>query len=229
MGCITSRAQEKASTAVSADPLEVMQHAISPTATFHFDLSKLKISGGWYFVLVHLVIAPDGHVRSAHAVDEEEEIRSTAERIELGRSYKDHVDFPAVKSLSGVSITLERTNCNGGYSIRISGKGRVTFEGRGMFGSETHTASIPKKGIRDLLSLARKADYFSLESNYDGDWVDPHSTTTTVISIDGKTKSVEDSEGSAAGMPDIVGKLEDAIDEAAAKGWRDSYSGAGCR
>jgi hypothetical protein len=215
------------------------------------------IGGGWNMAMVHLVIGPNGHVQSAHCLGGPEEICSVAERLELERTYKPfvrdghpvsvefddwvfvypperwstkHVDFPAVRNMSGVSIALESENCNGGYSIRISGKGRVIFEGRGMFGSETHAASLPKNKVRDLLSLARTADYFSLESSYNGDWIDPHSATTTTISIDGKTKSVEDSDGPTAGMPDIVGKFENAIDEVAdAKGWRSDYSGAGCR
>ncbi|HEX4534465.1 MAG TPA: DUF6438 domain-containing protein [Rhizomicrobium sp.] len=134
-----------------------------------------------------------------------------------GRPAK-HVAFPSIKDWSTLRITLQRSPCFGRcptYKVEIRGDGSVIYNG-GSFVAVTgeRTAKIPQEKVRELYELFRKADYFWLNDSY-GAAVTDLPTFTTSISYDGHSKSVRDYGGRMIGMPEIVGELELAVDDAA--------------
>ncbi|HEX3810361.1 MAG TPA: DUF6438 domain-containing protein [Rhizomicrobium sp.] len=134
-----------------------------------------------------------------------------------GRPAK-HIAFPPIKDWNTLRITLQRSPCFGRcptYKVEIHGDGTVIYRG-GSFVAVTGERSVkiaPEK-VRDLYTLFRKADYFWLNDSYTAQVTDLPSFTTS-ISYDGHSKSVRDYAGRMIGMPEIVGELELAIDDAA--------------
>jgi ankyrin repeat protein len=131
------------------------------------------------------------------------------------------VPFPEVRNWQSVLITLDRTNCFGpcsDYRIEVQGDGTVRYIGRANVAVPgKHTTRISHEEIVDLVDLFRRADYFSLDTEYRR-LVTDNPTYTTSIEIDGKSMSVVDYVGIEVGMPQVVTDLEDAIDRAAGTG-----------
>ncbi len=135
--------------------------------------------------------------------------------------------FPEVHDWNTVKITLERTRCYGNcpaYRVEISGNGDAYFQGTYPIKQE-HRTNVSRASLEKLLSVFRDAHYFGLAAQYRMSVTD-NPTTTTSISIDGKTKSVMDYVGLHVGMPMDVITVEEAIDEiAGTKGWLAMPSG----
>jgi hypothetical protein len=127
-----------------------------------------------------------------------------------------HRAFPEVKDWNSVRISLVRTYCFGScpsYEVEIRGDGSVTYTGKGYVAvSGIHKGNISRKAVESLVALFRDADFYSFEPKYTVN-VSDNPTYTTSISIDGQTHSVIDYMGSAAGMPLVIGRLENAVDE----------------
>jgi hypothetical protein len=105
-------------------------------------------------------------------------------------------------------ITMERTACYGFcpiYKLRIDGDGTVTYEGERFVNvTSKQTAQIPASDVAGLVDEFYRIDYFSLKNIYTAGVTDLP-TTITSISIDGRTKRVED----YYGAPDKLRALED--------------------
>lgn len=126
--------------------------------------------------------------------------------------------FPDIKDWTSLRITLSRSLCYGtcpSYSVQISGDGKVVYHGQDCV-AETgeRTRQIARADVGRLVQRFRDAGYFTLRDHYASDITD-HPTYATSIGFDGKSKSVGDYAGGAAGMPQAVSDLEDAIDKTA--------------
>jgi len=127
---------------------------------------------------------------------------------------------------SDLAITLERTRCYGfcpSYVLKISGNGKVTYEGRAsvkLIG--TAESSISQEKLRELILAFERINYFDLRASYetpnDGckDWVTDGPTAITSLTINGRSKSVRHYSGcrGIAVLAELE-KLEQAIDDAA--------------
>lgn len=126
--------------------------------------------------------------------------------------------FPAIKDRVSLRITLARTMCFGtcpAYSVEIASDGAVLYRGQDCVVQKgEQRARIAAAAVDALVQKFRDTRYFSLRDAYRADITD-NPTTTTSIAFDGKTKTVSDYAGGAAGMPKEVSDLEDAIDKAA--------------
>jgi hypothetical protein len=121
----------------------------------------------------------------------------------------------------GAVITMERTACYGTcpvYTLMIKGDGSVVYEGKDFVKVKgKQTSNISEDDVKQLIDEFYEMDYFSLEDSYtykvnkDGirTLVQDLPTTKTSITIEGKTKSVEN----YYGAPEKLKVLEDKIDE----------------
>lgn len=109
-------------------------------------------------------------------------------------------------------ITLQRTACFGTcpiYKLTVYGTGEVQYEGEDYVKVKgKQSASISAEKVKELVNEFYKINYFSLKDKYEGNITDLP-TTFTSITIDGKSKQVEN----YYGAPDSLNKLEDLIDE----------------
>jgi hypothetical protein len=132
--------------------------------------------------------------------------------------YGAHVQFPEVTDLSSVRIGLRRTACYGScpdYQVTLNGDGSIHFNGqRFVLIPGDHTAHISQDKVRELLTLFRKADFFSANNDYRGGWTD-NPTQTVSLTIGPLSKTVTDYVGTDAGLPLAIRNLEEEIDEAA--------------
>ncbi len=129
-----------------------------------------------------------------------------------------HVPFPEIHDWNSLRITLSRTLCYGtcpDYSVEIHGDGAVIYTGnRYVAVTGVEKSRISMDGVRELLDLFRKADYFSLRDEYAARVTD-NPTFFTSISFDGKTKKVRNYVGWEVGIPQGVTNIEEAIDRIA--------------
>ncbi|MDR3793715.1 MAG: DUF6438 domain-containing protein [Terracidiphilus sp.] len=127
-----------------------------------------------------------------------------------------HVQPPAVKPDSVVSIALSKTECYGtcpSFTVELKTTGGIAYFGRSY---------VVKKGVYEekadpdaIRALARKliaADFYSMDDEYRA-MVTDLPTTTLSITIDGREKHVEDYAGLWTGMPVAVKELEDEVYE----------------
>jgi hypothetical protein len=118
-------------------------------------------------------------------------------------------------------MTLTREGCLGScsdYTVDVQGDGAVLFTGRFFVRRPgNHRSHISPGAVAELLAQFRRADFFSLRDSYDAGVLDFPQYTVS-IEFDGHKKSVSDSVGPWAGMPDAVTDLEKAIDRLAATG-----------
>lgn len=142
----------------------------------------------------------------------------TDHKLPNGGRPAQHVAFPQIKDWSSLRISLMRTMCFGtcpDYTVTIAGDGTVTWAG-GRF-VKVHgaaTGHIAPEKVHALFERFRKAEFFWLLDDYSAAITDFPAQVTT-ISFDGNKKSVRDYAGPMIGMPEAVGELERAIDEAA--------------
>src|SRR5437660_2815246 len=136
------------------------------------------------------------------------------------RMPKKHVAAPVVKPDSVVEITLERTGCYGscpGYTVTVGTDG-IRFNGRGyVVAAGTHSDRINPEEVRGFAKRIVAADFYSMDASYRASVTD-NPTCVLTITIDGKTKEVEDYVGEWEGMPAIITELEDAVDALARTG-----------
>jgi hypothetical protein len=129
-----------------------------------------------------------------------------------------HVPFPEIHDWKSLRITLRRTVCYGtcpDYSVEIHGDGSVVYTGNSHVAVKgKQQGQLTQDELRQLVSLFRTADFYSLRDTYRCSVTD-NPTYTTSISINGRTKTVLDYVGREIGMPQAVTDLEDAIDRMA--------------
>ncbi len=115
-------------------------------------------------------------------------------------------------NINDVVITLERTACYGtchAYKLTISGEGTVEYEGKqfvNVIGKQTDKISIGK--VNELVNTFYNINYFSLKDNY-YEPVTDLPTTTTSITINGKTKTVVDYVGAPQSLKDLENKIDE--------------------
>jgi uncharacterized protein len=98
------------------------------------------------------------------------------------------VPFPEVVDIE--SVRFEYTE--GSIDIRVSGDGRVEYDGRGTGVAEgKHKRQIKAEEVQLLLDAFRKANFFSLNDDYSVGATDVGSETTS-IQIGGRRKAVTD-------------------------------------
>ena len=124
--------------------------------------------------------------------------------------------FPEIKAWDTTQMSLERTGaCVGGcpiYKLTVSGNGNILYEGHGFIEyCGEHRGHISQESVRKFVDLFRQADFSNLFDQYVFHASD-ETTYTTSITLDGKTKSVEDSRGELVGMPEVVSNIENSID-----------------
>ena len=123
------------------------------------------------------------------------------------------------RDYSTAIITLERTACFGTcpiYSLTISGDGKVVYTGENYVTvTSTQTGQISPVTFKELVDEFYKINYFSLQDEYTANITDMP-TTITSLTINGKTKKIED----YFNAPEELKKLEQKIDEVAnSKQW----------
>jgi len=128
------------------------------------------------------------------------------------------VDVPA-----DAVIHMQRTSCFGTcpiYAVTIDGRGAVTYDGeRFVRVVGRQTARIAPSFVARLLASAERIHFFDLRDAYRGiensdgtvTSVTDLPTTIVTITVNGRTKRVED----YVGAPDILAPFERDIDEAA--------------
>ena len=120
-------------------------------------------------------------------------------------------------------IHLQRTSCFGEcpiYTVTIDARGTVTYDGdRFVRAVGRQTARIAPSFVATLLASAERIHFFDLRDAYraienpDGSvmMVSDLPTTFVTITVNGRTKRVEDD----VGAPDGLAQFEREIDEAA--------------
>lgn len=120
--------------------------------------------------------------------------------------------IPAPAKYKGVTITLERTACYGicpVYKLTIYGDGKVNYTGeKYVTTTGTETTHIPAQEVVRLVDKFYEVKYFTLQNKYTASVTDLP-TTITSITIDGKTKQIED----YYGAPKELRELENIIDQ----------------
>jgi hypothetical protein len=142
------------------------------------------------------------------------------ERVDLlppERLPKTHVAPPPIMKDSKVAIVLRQWTCDGItcglHTVSVSTDG-IVFEGFNAAARGRHTDKIDKDAVLALAKRFAAADFFSMENDYRyRGW--PDLTSSLSITIDGRTKRVRDYQGQWAGMPSVIGELEDEVDAVA--------------
>lgn len=128
---------------------------------------------------------------------------------------------PKPTEFEDVVITLESTGCFGPcpiYKLTIYGDGKVVYEGKEYVNvAGKQTSQLSKDQVKELVDEFYRINYFSLKNNtYTEDsfllkcFLDAGSVITS-ITIDGKTKKINDYHGCPA--PKKLRELEVKIDE----------------
>lgn len=128
-----------------------------------------------------------------------------------------HVRPPVLRPDSDIKITLQRTGCLGlcpVYTVSLGLDG-IHFNGRFYVASiGDETAHIDPDRVRALAEKFIAADFYSMAKSYRAAWTDSPTYILT-LTIDGRTKSIEDYEGPSVGMPAVITELEDEVDKMA--------------
>jgi hypothetical protein len=129
----------------------------------------------------------------------------------------------SVTDWSTVVIRLERGPCMGGcpiYSIEIHGDGSVAYEGVNFVDvTGRQTGQVPVEDVRALVARLEAARFTRLRDEYRSE-ISDGVTYRTTFSHDGRSKTVVNYVGHQVGMPQSVGEIEGAIDQAAgARRW----------
>lgn len=117
-----------------------------------------------------------------------------------------------------VTITLERTPCFGRcpvYRVEMNESGNVVYTGIKYVAVEgIQRYTIEPEKVAQLVEEFNRIHYFSLMDRYDATVTD-QPTVITSITIDGKTKRIEN----YYAAPEVLKQLEKKIDEAANVAW----------
>ena len=117
---------------------------------------------------------------------------------------------------TGFSISLERTACFGTcpiYRVRITGDGRVTFDGeRFVAAMGHHERRITRAAVERLRRQVETSGFFGFRSHYE-----PRSTDSPslIISVTNRGRARTVRADASADMPRALPGLADAIDQAA--------------
>ncbi len=125
-----------------------------------------------------------------------------------------HVIRPRVLPTSKVDITLRRSGCYGtcpSYAVAVATDSLSFSCGGYVVASGEHGDTIDAKEVRALARKFAAADFYSMDASYRANVTDCP-TFVLAITIDGKTKQVEDYVGAWEGMPSIISELEDDVD-----------------
>jgi Domain of unknown function (DUF6438) len=142
------------------------------------------------------------------------EVEEYVDLVPPERLPKNHVAAPAVLPTSKVAITLRRSYCYGtcpSYTVTVSTEG-IVFDGGGFVIAEgKHTDTVDPDEVRKLAKKFVAADFYSMDDNYASSVTDMP-TYALSISIDGRSKNVEDYVGEWQGMPAVISELEREVD-----------------
>jgi len=139
-----------------------------------------------------------------------------------------HSPAPPIRPNSNITIRLDRSGCFGScpsYSVTLSNTG-IVFEGSAyVVATGTFTDELDTSELQGLAKRFVSADFYSMDNIYRASVTDSP-TYRLSISIDGRTKQVEDYVGEWEGMPTIITELERAVDELAKTDrWIDGAEG----
>ncbi|MDB5438943.1 MAG: hypothetical protein JWM33_1370, partial [Caulobacteraceae bacterium] len=133
-----------------------------------------------------------------------------------------HSPFPPIKDWNTLKIILVSDcidrPCPGAYTAEIDGAGETRFEG----GAEVaipgpHRAKLDPAVAHDIYEAFQRADFFWLRPSYrgpryGGEGARQPPAWRLGLAYDGRPVSwVSDFNGEAIGMPDAVGRLEQAV------------------
>lgn len=142
------------------------------------------------------------------------EVEEYVDLVPPERLPKIRVVAPLIRPNSNVTITLQRTGCYGtcpSYTVTVSTDG-IVFDGRGfVVASGRHTDTADADQVRRLAQKFVAADFYSMDATYRASVTD-NPTYVLSITIDGRTREVEDYVGSWEGMPEVITILEDDVD-----------------
>jgi Domain of unknown function (DUF6438) len=111
-----------------------------------------------------------------------------------------------------VLIFLQRTRCFGAcpeYSVSIAGDGTVTYEGRSSVAvTGPRTRQISPASVRLLLEEFARAQFSTLKDRYRAPVTDLP-TTYVSLTIEGRTKTVQDYFGAPKELKDLEALIDD--------------------
>jgi Domain of unknown function (DUF6438) len=112
------------------------------------------------------------------------------------------------------ALELYHSGCRGNcpaYSIKVAADGAATYNGRHaveMLGNYAKT--LGKGTVAELVKAVKDANFWDFDEVYGGEVADVPGITTTVT-MDGKTKKVQDIRNAPQALKDMEAKLEGLI------------------
>lgn len=119
------------------------------------------------------------------------------------------VDIPA-----DFSLEIQHSGCRGtcpAYSIKVDASGAATYNGRRsveMMGNFTKT--LGKATVGELVKTIKAANFWDFDDVYGGEVADVPGITT-IVTMDGKTKKVNDVRNGPQALKEMEAKLEELI------------------
>lgn len=123
------------------------------------------------------------------------------------------------KVASDFSLEIQHTGCRGtcpAYNIKVDAKGNATYNGRRaveMMGNYRKTLDV--KTVEALSQTITDAHFFDFEDEYGGEVADVPGVVT-IVTIEGKTKRVNDIRNAPKELKEMEAKLEELIGK---EGW----------
>lgn len=224
---------------------EAWQHRIGQVAFIHtdqFDSRSILLRDT---ITLAVIVAIDGRVESARALEGPKEFYAEAETLERKQQFKpfekngvpvraaikdyvriappeqwsaQRVPFPEIKDWNSLRMTLSRTACYGtcpAYSVEVRGDGAVTYRGKGFVLITGEHHSRISKDTVQELFAKFRKADFFSLKDEYRAGITDNPTETTSIEFDGRKKQVIDYVGHYVGMPDVVGELEQSFDQLA--------------
>jgi hypothetical protein len=115
---------------------------------------------------------------------------------------------------SDFSLEIQHSGCRGNcpaYSIKVDAKGAAIYNGRravDMIG--TYTKTLGNATVAELVSTIKTANFWDFDEVYGGEVADVPGITT-IVTMDGKTKKVNDVRNAPQPLKDMEAKLEELI------------------
>ena len=126
------------------------------------------------------------------------------------------------KVASDFSLEIQHTGCRGNcpaYNMKVDAKGNATYVGRRaveMMGNYTKT--LPPATVEAMSKAITDANFFDFEDEYGGEVADIPGVRT-IVTIDGKTKTVNDIRNAPQPLKDLEANLEALFGK---DGWKKS-------
>lgn len=125
---------------------------------------------------------------------------------------------PTSSSASAEAVVLDRDPCLGtcpAYSVKVTGDGHVTYEGRGWVDVEGIVSyDVPPADAAALFDRLRARDLWSMNDLYAAK-IDDLPGTMITVAIGGRQKAIRNYGGTASGAPQAVSVSEADIDAVA--------------